>query len=111
MNITEHLNRKELKLKIQNTVEWTELLFHAVDLGFEWNYAHEILRIFQDYDRVMEIDCCDIKYLTPLEDEYIGSMFLEMSKKDGDLNQMGRDIVYDFMQKHNVKKMMVYQDK
>ena len=29
---------------------------------------------------------------------------------DGDLNQMGRDIVYDFMQTHNLKKMTVCLD-
>jgi hypothetical protein len=91
-----------------NLVEWTDILFHAERLGFPWNYAHEILRVFQGYDRTMEVDC---KYIDeefePLTDEYIGNHFKEEFKDDGDLNQMGRDIVYDFMQKHEINEMVV----
>ncbi|MFW9871722.1 MAG: hypothetical protein ACFFG0_01380 [Candidatus Thorarchaeota archaeon] len=96
-------------MKKQNVIDWTDLLFHAVELGFEWNYAHEILRIFQRYDGAITIYCDEIEEMIPLQDEYIGSHFKEDTKNDGDLNQMGRDIVYDFMQKHNVTEMLVIQ--
>jgi hypothetical protein len=95
------------KMKQQNVIDWTDLLFHAEKLGFNWNYAHEILRVFQRYDGALTIYCDEIEDMTPLEDECIGSYFLENHKDDGDKNQMGRDIVYDFMQKHNVTEILV----
>ena len=80
-------------------VGWSELLRHAEGLGFDWNYAHEILRVFQNYDNLAEVNCEGIDEFEPLGDPYIG---LDFKKQPGDLNQMGRDIVFDFMQKHKI---------
>jgi len=88
-------------------VDWTDLLFHAEELGFSWNYSHEILRVFQGYDRTIDIYCNEIDEYVPMEDEYIGAYFKNETVNDGDVNQMGRDIVYDFMQKHNLKEMTI----
>lgn len=90
-------------------IEWTELLFHAKKLGFNWNYAHQLLRAFQNYERTMDINCEKIEEIEPMSDGYLGD-FEKKHKSDGDLNQMGRDIVYDFMQTHNLKEMTVCQD-
>ncbi len=93
-------------------VGWSELLFHAEELGFWWNYAHEILRVFQNYDRgPLEIYYNEICDYTPLSDPYIGERFKEDAKDHGDLNEMGRDIVRHFMEKHDLKVMHVAQDK
>ncbi len=89
-----------------NLVEWTDLLFHAEKLGFSWNYAHELLRAFQGNNETKTICCEEIDEIIPMEAEYIYS-FEEEHSKDGDLNQMGRDIVYDFMQMHKVKEMVI----
>lgn len=89
-------------------VEWTELLWHAKELGFAWNYAHELLRAFQYCNGTMDIECEEIEEVVPMYD-FLGD-FEKKHKSDGDLNQMGRDIVYDFMQTHNLKEMTVSQD-
>lgn len=94
-------------------VGWSELLFHAEKLGFFWNYAHEILRVFQGYDRVMEVYFDEIDEFVPLDDPYIHSKYKdpEYQAKSADMNEMGRDIVRDFMCKHKLKVMHVEQDK
>jgi hypothetical protein len=88
-------------------VEWTELLRHSEKLGFKRNYAHELLRVFQGYDRTMEIECIEIENIDPMTDTYIGGYFKDQAKDHGDLDQMGRDIVYDFMQKHKLSVMTI----
>jgi hypothetical protein len=98
-------------MRLTTVVGWSELLEHAGSLGFHWNYAHEILRAFQRYDGIRNIYCDRLEKVYPLKDHYISSHFLEQYSKDGDLNQMGRDIVADFMQKYNLKEMVVYIDK
>ena len=102
-------------MKQVTLVEWTDLLFHAEKLGFFWNFAHEILRVFQGYDRIMEIHYEEIDEYVPLSDPYINSSYktkdLSLNPNDADLNEMGRDIVRDFMQTHNLKVMTVYNDK
>jgi hypothetical protein len=91
-------------------VEWTELLRHAEKLGFQWNYAHELLRVFQGYDNILELECTEIEYMDPMTDDYIGQYFKDQAKDHGDLDQMGRDIVYDFMQEHKLTVMTVASD-
>ncbi len=98
-------------MKNVTLVGWSELLFHAEKLGFFWNYAHELLRVFQAYDRTLEVHCSEIDEYEPMSDPYVGDCFKRESKGHGDLNQMGRDIVHDFMQTNNLKVMTVEQDK
>lgn len=93
-------------MKQVTLVEWAELLRHAEKLGFYWNYAHELLRAFQGYDRLMEVYCTEIDEFEPMDDPYIGR-FEKENIDHGDLNQMGRDIVYDFMQMHKLTVMSV----
>ena len=87
-------------------IDWTDLLHHAQELGFNWNYAHEILRAFQRDNGVLDIYCDEIDEIIPMNEMYIEG-FEERNKKDGDLNQMGRDIVYDFMEANDLKEMTV----
>lgn len=94
-------------IKQVTLIDWTDLLFHAEKLGFSWNYVHEILRVFQGYDRIMDVECSEIDAFEPMSDEYIGDYFKEQVKDHGDVDQMGRDIVYDFMQKHELTAMTV----
>jgi hypothetical protein len=89
-----------------DVVEWSELIEHAEKQGFNWNYAHDIVRIFQHYDRASIVGCGDIEELNPLDDPFIKESLKDDIDKY-DLNQMGRDIVYHFMQTHNLKSMLV----
>jgi len=93
-------------LRTENVIEWPDLISHAEKLGFAWNYAHDILRVFSGYDHALKIDCEEIEELEPLTDPYIGDWIKEESTKF-DMNQMGRDIVYDFMQLHKINEMVI----
>ena len=89
-----------------DVIEWTDLIEHAEAQGIPWNYAHDILRIFQGYDHAFPLGCGDIEDMNPLDDPYLASSIkADIGKYD--LNQMGRDIVYHFMQTHKLKKMLV----
>jgi len=94
-------------LRTENVIEWVDLISHAEKLGFAWNYAHDILRVFSGYNHALKIDCEGIEELEPLTDPYICDW---IRKEPFDMNQMGRDIVYDFMQLHNINEMLVVPD-
>lgn len=68
-----------------SVIIWSDLVKHAELQGFNWNYAHD---------------------MDPLSFPYVATSFSK-DKEKYDLNQMGRDIVYHFMQTHSLRKMLV----
>jgi hypothetical protein len=92
--------------KKYDVIDWADLIEHAQKQGFHWNYAHELVRIFQRDGKPFLLGCGDIMDLNPLDDPYImDSMKPDFEKYD--MNQMGRDIVYHFMQTYNLKEMLI----
>lgn len=96
---------KDIMLK--HVIDWTDLLEHAEECGFFWNYAHDILRVFQQYDGIRKIPCTRVEKLVPMNDPYMPERIKDDHGKY-DLNQMGRDIVYSYMQKHNINEITTY---
>jgi len=81
-------------MKKANLVEFSELLFHAKTLGYEWNDAHEIL----DNDNIRPM------YEIHENTIYIGD------DEEFEWSEDTKKIVYSYMEKHNVKEITVIDE-
>lgn len=82
-----------------NLIDFTDLLFHAKTLGYEWNQAHDILDNFYPYYGVKNV------YLYQIEDNDT-----DPEDRDPDVEPISEDakkIMLSFFKKHNVDEFSI----